>query len=64
MPPTSMKNASLSPAGTDLGLGQNLTQQVEDEPDDARKKRLALPQGSLFSPASMSLLGQGMLTNG
>jgi len=58
-----MKNASLSPAGTDLGLGQNLQQQVEDETEEARKKRLAMQNGSMFSPASMSLLGQGM-TNG
>lgn len=63
MPPASMKNATLSPAGTDLGLSQNLQQQVEDETDEARKKRLAMANGNLFSPASMSLLGQG-LTNG
>jgi len=63
MPPASMKNISLTPAGADLGLGQNLQQQVEDETDEARKKRMAMANGALFSPASMSLLGQG-LTNG
>ena len=43
-------------AASDLGLGDVLGQQVKDETDEQRKKRLLLAQQRLASgPASMSL---------
>lgn len=41
MPQTSAKNTGLSPASTDLGLGDMLQQQTEDETDEERRRRLA-----------------------
>jgi len=52
-----MKNFGLSPAGTDLGLGADLQNQVEQETDEQRKKRL-MAGGNLMTPAAQSLLGQ------
>lgn len=36
----SQKNFGLSPAAIDLGLGDNLKQQLEDEQEERRKKLL------------------------
>ena len=50
--------SGLSPAGTDLGLGDMLGQQVADETEEMRKKRLAQMQmGQNNSPATMMLFG-------
>lgn len=58
MPPTSAKNLPLSPAATDLGLGTMLTQQVQDETEEARRRRMMQQQAqSAMSPAVMSLFG-------
>jgi hypothetical protein len=65
------KNFPLSPAATDLGLGDDLVNQVQSEVAD-RKKKL-LNQGSAtqspgaygastISPAVMTLLGPGLGT--
>jgi hypothetical protein len=50
---------SFSPAGTALGLGDMLRQQVGQETDEERerKRRLAQMQQRGFSPASNSILG-------
>ena len=54
-----------SPATTDLGLGPGLQQQVKDETDEERRKRMMAQQVSKLSPGAMSLLGPGMgLTGG
>jgi len=58
MPMTSAKNAPLSPAATDLGLGDQLHQQLEDETEEQRRRRLMNQQmQQAVSPASMMLLG-------
>lgn len=54
--------SSLSPAVTDLGLGDMLGQQVAGETEEERKKRMALMQqsrllGPAASPAVESLFG-------
>jgi len=54
---TTNSAGTLSPASVDLGLGGNsLTQQVKDETEEQRKKRLQLEQSKLaLGPAAMSL---------
>ena len=44
----------ISAAGQALGLGDQLRDQVTDETEEARKRRLAQQQ---FSPAGSALLG-------
>ena len=61
MPPMNPKNFALSPAGTDLGLGQQLYSELTDE--EERRKKLKEGQGtdpakfgdSVMGPAAMSL---------
>lgn len=50
-------SAGLSPAGADLGLGSTLSQQVLNETEEERKKRMAqIQQQQLLGPAgSMSV---------
>jgi hypothetical protein len=55
-------SSGLSPAVSDLGLGDMLGQQVAGETDEERKKRMALMQqnrllGPAASPAVASLFG-------
>lgn len=61
MPVPNPKNLGISTAGIDLGLGNQLSQQLEDEEDERRKKALKNNPGqygdSTLGPASMSLLG-------
>lgn len=57
-----MAMPGLSPAGADLGLGDMLGQQVKDETDEQRKKRMAQIQqqqslGPAGSMAVTSLFG-------
>jgi hypothetical protein len=58
----SSKNDMISPAASALGLGDQLHQQLEDNLDDEKKKKLmAATQGGYMdmgSPAAMSLFGQ------
>ena len=58
---TSAKNFSLSPAGQDLGLGDMVKQQLEDQ-ENERKKKLAQMSSARGTSggASQSLLGQGL----
>lgn len=60
--PTAQKNLALSPAASDLGLGDSLQQQLQDQLAQ-RKKTLALQSGVVPGanpfPSSVSdLLGQ------
>lgn len=60
--PTSSKNTLLSPAATDLSLGDSLSQQLQDQLAERKKKLMAAAQtpGSLFGGAAMDLgLGNG-----
>lgn len=58
----SQKNLPLSPAAMDLGLGDQLTQQLQDLEAERQKKALALtnqkPNTDLMSPAALLLFGQ------
>lgn len=47
----------LSSAGVDLGLGNALSDQVKDQTDELRKKKMREQQGLGASPAAMSLFG-------
>lgn len=58
--PISMKNLSLSPAATTLGLGQAQSPNEAATDEELEKKRKALmaqSQGGLNSPAVTALLG-------
>jgi hypothetical protein len=59
MPITSTKNFALTGAATDLGLGDALAMQTQNETDDARKKRMRDMKAAELNPAAMSLLGGG-----
>lgn len=57
-----LKNFAGSPAATDLGLGDQLTQQLADQQAELRKKKQLEAgatdnQQGLFSPATLALLG-------
>lgn len=63
--PTSAKNSVLAGATTDLGLGDALSQQLQDNLDEQRKLRNGKPTGlnpnsSGLTPAVQSLLGTQM----
>lgn len=65
----SLKTPGVSPAVNDLGLGDMLGQQVGDETEEMRKKRMAQMQaraemGPSGSPATMALFGAGMSAPG
>jgi hypothetical protein len=55
---------TMSQAATDLGLGGQLQQQVKDETDEQRRKRLMAQGGSQLSPGAASLLGGSMGLSG
>lgn len=59
MPAFNQKNLALSPAATDLGLGDMLLQQREDETEEARRRRMMLEQlkQSLSPSGASSMLG-------
>jgi hypothetical protein len=48
----SRKNFGLSPAASDLGLGDMLREQVADQTDEERRRRLARMQQQALTPAS------------
>lgn len=59
--PLSSKNLSLSPAASDLGLGDSVAQQLQDQLAE-RKKKLSLQTGGIpgaspFSSSVTDLLG-------
>jgi hypothetical protein len=59
--PQSAKNAMLSPAATDLGMGDALKQQLQDELDERKKQQnpanaaSGLGNSLISSPAVLSL---------
>lgn len=61
----SQKNLALSPAVSDLGLGDNLNQQLQDKLEEERKKRQgqimgqSTPNGMQMNPAVLSIFGTG-----
>jgi hypothetical protein len=62
---TSSKNFALSPAGTDLGLGDQVKQQLEDSEDERKKKLMQqAKQSSATGPATMQLFGTPGAGNG
>jgi hypothetical protein len=58
MPPAGAKNTFLSPAATDLGLGDSLSQQLQDEEDERKRKQAQL--GMFGSSASVQSLFGGL----
>jgi len=68
MPAVSAKNYPLSPAGADLGLnadgfglGDSLTEQLDEQETERKKKLLGQKQATLnTSTAAMMLLGGGL----
>jgi hypothetical protein len=66
---TSTKNINLSSAGIDLGLGDQLQQQVEDAEAERKKKLMGTGKQGLpnlfgdnaLAPAAMMLFGKGNL---
>jgi hypothetical protein len=61
MPTMNMKNIPLSAAGTDLGLGNQLTNQLQDEMEEEKKRRALMGTGGaaadlgLMSPNSFRM---------
>ena len=53
------KNIALSPAVSDLGLGDRLRQQMSDEDEERKKKLLALSRQTFGNDAASMLLGNG-----
>jgi len=64
MPPANPKNLGMSAAGMDLGLGDQLGQQVQDETEEQRRRRLLLEQmQSAVNPmGAAGVLGLGAQT--
>ena len=58
MPPTNSKNLSGSVA--DLGLGDVLSQQVEDETANAKKKKALLAASPLAGAGSQAVTALGL----
>ena len=48
---------AMSPAATDLGLGSDLSKQVQDESEEERKKKMLAAKTSQLSPGAAALLG-------
>lgn len=58
---------ALSPAASDLGLGQGgngLAQEVKDESEEERKRRMAQQRLSQLTPGAASLYGPSMGVKG
>lgn len=57
------KNIALSPAASDLGLGDMLKVQLDNAVEEERKKRLGPTNlmGQALSPAALSIFGMGGL---
>ena len=60
------KNFSLSPAASDLGLGDMASQQMQDDEEERKKKLLQMQQQrsnqSALGGASLALFGSGGMT--
>jgi hypothetical protein len=60
VPATSQKNQALLPSANDLSFGgQQLTEQLQSEVEEQRRKRLLLSDRAnpVLSPATLSLFG-------
>lgn len=58
MPPPNPKNAALSPAATDLGLGAQLVAQATALENERKKKMNQFaPQGPVMGAAAQALFG-------
>lgn len=55
--PANLNTGLLSTAAMDLGLGGGLQQQVKDETDEERKKRLQLAQQRAMMGPAATMLG-------
>jgi hypothetical protein len=60
MPPMNQKNMAISPAGADLGLGDQLNMQAQESEDELKKRAMAKNSqsnllGAALSPAAASL---------
>lgn len=64
MPTTSAKNYALSLAATDLGMGDQLTQQLQDETEEQRKRRLLNQQMQAAVNPQSAVMSLGMGTRG
>jgi hypothetical protein len=62
---TSAKNFALSPAASDLGLGDMLSQQLQDDLANRKKKALQMKgaQGDLRAALEPSVMGGNALQN-
>jgi len=56
------KNFALTPAASDLGLGDLVKQQLEDDEEERKKKLLAASKraNSPFGPATQALMSGGI----
>lgn len=52
------------PGATDLGLGSSLSQQVSDETEEERKRRLLQQAQQKIAPGSVSPVGASSLMTG
>jgi hypothetical protein len=59
MPPVSAKNAMMQGAAADLGLGDMLRTQLDDETEEMKRRRLAgaAQAGNSLAPATNLLFG-------
>ena len=64
MPPINPKNFSLSPAGADLGLSEQLGQQLDGMLTDEEERRKKLKEGQSNDPAKFgdSVMGPAALS--
>jgi hypothetical protein len=61
MASVSGKNFAISSAGVDLGLGDQVQQQLQDQEEERKKKLLQMSKMPAYGPATMSLLGQQLI---
>jgi hypothetical protein len=59
MPLPNKKNFGLSPAATDLGLGDQVKAQLDAEEDERRKVLARNGKAALFGPGTMQLFNMG-----
>jgi hypothetical protein len=51
------KNFALTPAASDLGLGEEIKTQLDDDVEERKKKAMLAAKMSAMSPAVLSLFG-------
>ena len=55
------KNFAISSAGVDLGLGDEVQQQLADQENERKKKLLQQSKLPVYGPATMALMGSQLL---